>query len=449
MIALQTTLTRRISTLAALLLPLAGLIAASVLIIWGAQVSKGAEQEVRLGLRVLSQIHSLHAQLAEGASGIRGYLLTQNESFLAPYELAAVRLPPALETLSGKVKDPEQQVHLRLITTLITDKLANLALIKAQASTQHIDQTLKTILNDNKNLLDRLRKTIVLMEQREEAVIAERSAIADRWRQQALMLSLIAVVLVLLSMALAVWLAWRTRHADAAAVAAEQTNRAKSDMLSRVSHELRTPLNGILGYAQLLSRQRLPDSAQRHVGHILASGDHLLQLVNDVLDLSRHELRAVSLDCRELALMPLLNDAMAWVQSNPGAEHMHWQISVSADDVVLADEQRLRQIMINLLSNAVKFNRPSGTVSIAVTTQGSTHIIAVSDSGFGLSEADQARLFQPFERLHDSSIEGTGLGLCISHQLAQAMAGALSASSVLGEGSTFTLRLPRFIKELS
>lgn len=433
--------TRRLSIWVAAFLPLALLIVASVLMVWSAQASKQAEMEVRLGLRVLSQIHALHAQLAEGASGIRGYLLTQKHSFLAPYELARVRIPPALEELAGKVKDVEQQRHLNLVTALINDKLRNLAVIKAQAATANIEDTLQIILNDNKNLLDRLRQTVVLMEQREEVVIAERSAIADRWRQQALILSLAALLMVLVGMAFSAWLALRARHADAAATAAEQTNRAKSDMLSRVSHELRTPLNGILGYAQLLARQPLAPLAQRQVGHILASGEHLLQLVNDVLDLSRHELRPPQLSLRAVPIAALLHDCMAWVVTTTNTEPA-WTITVDDSLAVYADEQRLRQIIINLLSNAVKFNRADGALTLQVLGTESVVTIGISDSGEGIASEDLVRLFQPFERLH-KGIEGTGLGLTISRQLAQAMGGDISVESSFGVGSTFILTLPR------
>lgn len=433
--------TRRLSIWVAACLPMALLIGAGVLMVWSAQTSKQAEMQVRLGLRVLSQIHALHAQLAEGASGIRGFLLTQKDSFLAPYELARVRIPPALEALSGKVKDSEQQRHLAVVTTLINEKLTNLAVIKAQATTADRDATLQIILNDNKNLLDRLRATVVLMERREEIVIAERSAIADRWRQQALVLSLVALLMVLVGMAFSAWLALRARQADAAAAAAEQTNRAKSDMLSRVSHELRTPLNGILGYAQLLARQPLAPLAQRQVGHILASGDHLLQLVNDVLDLSRHELRAPQLSLRALPLAALLHDCMAWVESTAHSTAA-WHTQLDDTLSVYADEQRLRQILINLLSNAMKFNRPGGALSVAIEAIDATVVVRISDSGEGIASTDLERLFQPFERLH-KGIEGIGLGLTISRQLAQAMGGDIHVASELGTGSTFTLVLPR------
>ncbi|QIH09525.1 MULTISPECIES: ATP-binding protein [unclassified Pseudomonas] len=225
---------------------------------------------------------------------------------------------------------------------------------------------------------------------------------------------------------------------------AESASRAKSEFLSRMSHELRTPLNAILGFAQLLDMDST--AGQRpQVGHILRAGQHLLGLINEVLDIARIEAGRLPLNVEPVALAPVLHEALTLV--SPMAADAHIQLAplppLAADSAVIADRQRLVQILLNLLSNAIKYNRRGGRVSIEVNHCQGRQRISVIDTGAGIASEHLAHLFKPFERLGaDPSVEGTGLGLALSKSLLEMMDGSLQVCSRIGEGSRFTLELP-------
>ncbi|HWH74565.1 MAG TPA: CHASE domain-containing protein, partial [Methylibium sp.] len=247
----------------------------------------------------------------------------------------------------------------------------------------------------------------------------------------------------------------RLEAAERARERAELSNRAKSEFLSRMSHELRTPLNGMLGFAQLLDLDRETPLADRHhrwVGQIQQAGWHLLDMINDVLDLSRIESGTLQLQAEPLALEPLIVASMALVAPQAAQRRIEL-IRGMADHAplhVMADATRVKQILTNLLSNAVKYNHEGGSVVIgtrvaAPVADGPPMLeLTVTDTGVGMTPLQLGQLFQPFNRLgrERSSTEGTGIGLVIARLLAERHGGSLDASSEAGRGSTFRLRLP-------
>jgi signal transduction histidine kinase/ActR/RegA family two-component response regulator len=236
-------------------------------------------------------------------------------------------------------------------------------------------------------------------------------------------------------------------ESERAKAEAERANQAKSDFLSRMSHELRTPLNAILGFGQLLEMDDLSERQGDSLRQIMKAGRHLLELIDEVLDISRIETGRLPVSTEPvsvaLAIAEVL-DLMGPFAAETGVS-LHNQTPEGVDLHVLADRQRLRQVLLNLLSNAIKYNHAGGRVSVgsAVGNAG-TVVIEVADTGRGIPHHLLDLVFKPFERLgaEASEIEGTGLGLALSHGLIQAMGGTLAVDSKLGEGSVFTLRLP-------
>jgi PAS domain S-box-containing protein len=237
--------------------------------------------------------------------------------------------------------------------------------------------------------------------------------------------------------------------AEDARAAAEASNRAKSEFLSRMSHELRTPLNAMLGFTQLLEMDReqpLSASQRGWTAQAQQAGWHLLHMINDTLDLSRIDSGTLRLEMKPLELASLVAGARSMIEPQAAARGIG--IVEPAVESVLAvrgDETRVKQILTNLLSNAVKYNVDRGRVTISAhAVAGSMVEITVADTGPGLDEQQLSQLFQPFNRLgrEGSGIEGTGIGLVISQRLAELMGGALRARSTPGTGSSFVLSLP-------
>lgn len=242
--------------------------------------------------------------------------------------------------------------------------------------------------------------------------------------------------------------AQRTTELQEAVQAADRANQAKSEFLSRMSHELRTPLNAILGFAQLLEMDSLTPEQRESVGHVLKAGRHLLELINEVLDLARIEAGRLPISVEPVSLQTVVQESLDLVmlQATEANIEIHADAVSSHDLYVLADHQRLKQVLLNLLANAIKYNRNGGTVTVSGRQIPQDRIrIAVTDTGVGIAPERLARLFTPFERLgvEQTGVEGTGLGLTLSKRLVEAMGGTLGVESTAGRGSTFWVELPR------
>jgi signal transduction histidine kinase/CheY-like chemotaxis protein len=232
-----------------------------------------------------------------------------------------------------------------------------------------------------------------------------------------------------------------------AMAAADQANLAKSEFLSSMSHELRTPLNAILGFAQLIETGTPTPTLlqQRSVGQILKAGWYLLELINEILDLSLIESGKLSLSLEPIMLADVLRESRAMIEPQATKRGIHVTFpELAMPFLVTADRTRIKQVLLNLLSNAIKYNRDSGTVSVdcAMTLSGRVRI-SVTDTGEGLTAIKVKQLFQPFNRLGQEAHvgEGTGIGLVVSKRLVELMGGVIGVESTIGVGSVFWVEL--------
>jgi signal transduction histidine kinase/ActR/RegA family two-component response regulator len=227
---------------------------------------------------------------------------------------------------------------------------------------------------------------------------------------------------------------------------ANQANQAKSEFLSRMSHELRTPLNAILGFAQLLEIDNLSSRQRDNVAHIVDGGKHLLDLINEVLEISRIEAGSMIPVLEATHAASIIRETVELV--SPLAAQRGIELTTATgpheDLWIQADQQRLKQVLLNLIANAVKYNRDGGKVTVSLKSAGGRGQIHVTDTGLGIAEEQLPKLFVPFERLgaEGGEVEGTGLGLVLALRLTQAMNGTLGVQSQPWIGSNFHVELP-------
>ncbi len=232
---------------------------------------------------------------------------------------------------------------------------------------------------------------------------------------------------------------------EAARRRAEEASHAKSAFLANMSHELRTPITAIIGYTEMIREEaELAPQLDADLRRVQTAANYLLQLVSDILDLSKVAAGQLDVASTEVALGDVLEEIVPLATSLCAKKGNRFQSSWPTElPAVIGDAVRLRQVLLNLLSNAAKFTE-HGVVELQAGIDADGTWIAVSDTGIGIDESGQSRLFQPFVQVHGegaAQFGGTGLGLSLSRQLARMMGGEVSVSSVKGEGSTFTVRL--------
>lgn len=451
--------------------------------------AQGGVTEARRAQSRLAQVYLL---VLDGETGIRGYLVTGDQKFLEDTSNAKARLPAVLDTLTAEIGDhPSQAARLARVRTILS---AGYQLDPPSATLRSDPAAVRSWLDAQKESTDEFRTVLADVWRTEDRLLSSRLDERNAWIERgrittltALGLGLFGGLAAMLALTLGVsrrlervvartdglrqgeapdfidpgkdeigvlsrrltevasrWLLWKS-EAHNARVAAESANQAKSEFLSRMSHELRTPLNAVLGFTQLLAMD-LPESQQDSVRQIRRAGVHLLNLINEVLDISR-------IEAGQLALSPepvRVADVVSEVVDLMGPIAAERAVTIRSDGAlagdchVLADRQRTKQIILNLASNAVKYNNRGGNVVVNCRLEDGEAVLEVIDDGIGIAEADLDRLFIPFERLGaaNSEVEGTGVGLAISQRLACAMNGRIEVSSTLGHGSTFRLHLP-------
>jgi signal transduction histidine kinase/ActR/RegA family two-component response regulator len=460
------------------------------------------ERQVRAAAIAASALNSATQEVVFDAlnaeTAVRGYAVTRDPLFLEPYDAVEARVAMDLAALRAAAVAEGHSGGGRALALDMTGVMGELAQLRSAASSGAPDAELTEALADGKQAMDTLRGQAAGLTRGSSAVTTTGRANITRMESTIDVVTIAGLALgILAGMAGAVLFASGVsrRVARAAANAnrlgrgqplvpvpmpsardelgrlarslvhakqlldsraaelvaardeAVRASQAKNTFLSSTSHELRTPMNAILGFTQLLQMSDLSGEDQDAVTRILAAGRHLLELINELIDIARIESGGFSLSVEPVAVQPVIEESCQLIAPLAAGRSIAVSQPLPQSGLaVSADRQRLRQVLVNLLSNAVKYNRAGGTVTVTCQVPGLGQAdVAVTDTGLGIPAEDLERVFEPFERLgaEQTAVEGTGIGLPLARALAEAMHGHLTAASVPGEGTTFTLTLPR------
>jgi signal transduction histidine kinase/CheY-like chemotaxis protein len=422
---------------------------------WSA--SRRHADQVDITQKTVFGIDGLLLAITNAETGQRGFVLTGEDHYLDPYRQARVDIPSILKSLRTVAKGrADQAQRIESLSPLIDGKLAELAVTIELRQSKGFDAAVAVVRTDRGIVLMRqMRRICTEIQAVTNEQLAEYSNQARSSADEGGLISILGCsslfLLLLAATSLIGELQRSERRLESVAADADAANRAKSTFLSTMSHEIRTPMNAILGYAQLMLRDPvLGADAKANLAIIGRSGEHLLGLINDVLDMSKIEAGRTELSPATFNLPRLLDDLAAMFRLRAGAKALGFEMLVDADasPYVVADEGKIRQVLINLLGNAVKFTH-LGEIKMYVTLEQKNSdrlwlSARVEDTGSGISDESQKKLFEPFNQtsrgLH--SQEGTGLGLAISRKYARLMGGDIKVSSNRGQGSIFRFEIP-------
>lgn len=477
-------------------LPLTVLLASLALIFESEQQAALLERRVQNALQIQQDIQTLQTLLLEASTGVRDFLLTGNRQFLAGYESARQSMPQLLSSLEHNLDDRSQQHLLQVIHPLVAKNLDDLAVLASHSEEEEADETLIGKFSSQGNALNQLRAHLDKMSQRESAIVDQDKKEVVYERKRNLRITLMAVIAGVLGSLIGVWLFTQTivarvrtirdsaihlvkgeplalpsisrdelgeltselehasqlltqsaQEAHLARVEAEEASAAKSNFLSRTSHELRTPLNAILGFAQILEND-LPEGRQKDSATLIHNaGQHLLKLINEVLDISRIESGDISMSMEVIVLNHLLEEAYHYLKPLEKVRDITIETHFEPVLSVRADRQRLLQVILNLLANALKYGPENTSVAFSAYRQHGHIRVDVKDQGPGIPAALRSRLFTPFDRLgaERTVTEGTGLGLVLSKQLMDAMGGQIGVAE---DQSLFWISLPEVVQTI-
>ncbi|PLW86131.1 CHASE3 domain-containing protein [Halioglobus japonicus] len=437
---------------------------------------------------VMAAITDLLSVMKDMETGQRGYVLTADPKYLAPFDKALRDVDGVITYLSALTADNIRQRAL-------IDDARHLVDAKTAELQETIDLTangdragaLKIVDSDlGRSLMVQLRKVLKRMADEETYLLSTREATLKRTQIAGTTVEIVSLVLILAISFSAIrnfrrllahsrgesqslieaqkeraaaleklrihsdnqelLIEERTRQLAVKVQEAEKANNAKTEFLSSMSHELRTPLNAIIGFGQYMDHdEKLSPEHRDSVHEITAAGHHLLDLINEVLDLSKVETGTVSLSLESLEIESILRECIELVQPMIERRSLTFKFQNIQPGVIFADRIRLKQAVLNLLSNAIKYDVEYGEIELsgAISSDGK-YRISISDTGPGIAEENKAALFKPFERLgaEFTDIEGTGIGLTLTQKLITLMDGELSYANNRYRGATFHILLP-------
>ncbi|HUF63848.1 MAG TPA: ATP-binding protein [Verrucomicrobiales bacterium] len=444
-----------------------GILAVAALVLNGVTWYRltGSIQKLREVQQQIISWHIARSLVQDVVSGQRGFLLTGDEAYVAPYERAVKALPLEWERLkrlkgadSGRLPEFRRVTHAEaLAEKLIESARDSIALRRHDPS---IATSQLVLRGEGKEAMDELRQLLQVEQDRLDGLMVKRTSAMYTDLQAGLLSSIATGILALGIGGIAIILIRRIigeiRRAEGHAVErrrAEEGQRQSTSFLAMMSHEIRTPLNAILGFGELVLGEANNPATRRYAESIVAGGTALLQLLNDVLDLSKLEAGMMELHPEPVDIRALITFCERLFRENATLKGLTLRSTVEKDvpRSLLLDQVRLRQVLINLIGNAVKFTE-SGQVSVAVRGQPRQDdssrwdlTVAVSDSGPGIATEVKERIFQPFVHNNPSSgatSDGTGLGLAIVHRFVSLMRGTVRVESEPGRGAEFVIELP-------
>lgn len=433
------------------------------------------ENQLEDALQNQRDIQAVHTQLLEASTGVRDYLLTGDKHFLNIFFEAEKMLPQILAKLEERAGSAQQKQRLSVISPLVSKNLADLKALSKHEAAVASDQLIAQF-KSQVDTLDRLRKEIEALNAEEALLVEQDQKEIFLQRQKNFVVTLIATLAGIIGSLMAVWVFSRTivkrvrllrdsaghlargealdlpsssrdelgqlsdeldqasqllakniSDAIQARHEAEEASASKSMFLSRTSHELRTPLNAILGFAQLLEEDLPAGKQLNSVLLIKGAGQHLLKLINEVLEIARIDSGEASLELAPTMINDLLEEATHYIAPMGKIRDIEIQSEVAPGLWATANRQKLLQVVLNLLSNALKYGPVSSVVRLKAYRRDDRIIIEVQDAGPGIPRALRERVFTPFDRLgaENTKVEGTGLGLALSKQIMLAMQGSI------------------------
>jgi signal transduction histidine kinase len=432
--------------------------------------------------------------LLQAETGVRGYALSNQPSFLAPYLDAVHQAPAAVASWNTTAPGGIGEADSTAVANLAEQELASLARIQSGVASQGLHGTaLVQQLQSGKQTMDQLRARLAGIQAQENATLTARENSVNDVQTALEVIELVGLGIGVIGGVSAMVLFVRSIvrrlnavssnarrlgvseplvHIPPAAdeigglehelegaselltqrsmdlvrfqAAAVDSARTADDLLAQVSHELRTPLTAVMGFGRLIEMSDLGEEDSESVSQILRAGGHMLQIIEKAR-LPRHALQAIDLDIQAIDVGPLVDEVLSLLGPLAADRHLTMTGYEGEGVFVRGDYQRFKQILINLGSNAVKYNREGGRVEFTCHQPDATRVrVAVSDSGDGIPSDMLDRVFVPFDRLDadERGVEGTGIGLTLSKTFAEAMGGIIGVDSTVGEGSTFWVDLP-------